>query len=224
MSIHDKHIELIVRQMLRRVLVAEPGDAPFLPGERVDTQIYAEVNREPGPGGQAPGRGPARAHGDHQGVAGHRLVAVGRLLPGDDPGPHRGGHRGQVRPALRPEGEHHHRQADPGRDGHGAATATSRSTCPTRPGCRCGPTASTRRPRTSPPGCVTWAARRVRRRRLRRGRARPTRLRRVRRARRQLAGWGALDAGDGRRLRGVAQRGRAPTTGPTATASSRPGA
>jgi DNA-directed RNA polymerase subunit beta' len=45
-SIHDKHIELIVRQMLRRVLVAEPGDAPFLPGERVDNQIYAEVNRE----------------------------------------------------------------------------------------------------------------------------------------------------------------------------------
>ncbi|HET7523321.1 MAG TPA: DNA-directed RNA polymerase subunit beta', partial [Acidimicrobiales bacterium] len=34
-SIHDKHIELIVRQMLRRVLVAEQGDSPFLPGERV---------------------------------------------------------------------------------------------------------------------------------------------------------------------------------------------
>ncbi|MGH7921310.1 MAG: DNA-directed RNA polymerase subunit beta', partial [Candidatus Dormibacteraceae bacterium] len=44
-SIHDKHIELIVRQMLRRVLVAEPGDAPFLPGERVDNRVYAEVNR-----------------------------------------------------------------------------------------------------------------------------------------------------------------------------------
>jgi len=44
-SIHDKHIELIVRQMLRRVLVAEPGEAPFLPGERVDSRTYAEVNR-----------------------------------------------------------------------------------------------------------------------------------------------------------------------------------
>jgi DNA-directed RNA polymerase subunit beta' len=44
-SIHDKHIELIVRQMLRRVLVAEPGDAPFLPGERVDSQVYAAVNK-----------------------------------------------------------------------------------------------------------------------------------------------------------------------------------
>jgi DNA-directed RNA polymerase subunit beta' len=45
-SIHDKHIELIVRQMLRRVLVAEPGDAQFLPGERVDSRRYAIVNRE----------------------------------------------------------------------------------------------------------------------------------------------------------------------------------
>src|SRR5436305_6722757 len=44
-SIHDKHIELIVRQMLRRVLVAEQGESPFLPGERVDSKIYADTNR-----------------------------------------------------------------------------------------------------------------------------------------------------------------------------------
>ena len=119
-SIHDKHIELIVRQMLRRVLVAEPGDAPFLPGERVDNQIYAEVNRTLVEDGKRAGRGTPRADGDHQGVAGHRELALGRLLPGDDPGAHRGGHRGPQRPALRPQGEHHHRQADPGRFGHAA--------------------------------------------------------------------------------------------------------
>ncbi|MGI9023310.1 MAG: DNA-directed RNA polymerase subunit beta', partial [Acidimicrobiales bacterium] len=44
-SIHDKHIELIVRQMLRRVLVAEAGESEFLPGERVDARQYADVNR-----------------------------------------------------------------------------------------------------------------------------------------------------------------------------------
>ena len=44
-SIHDKHIELIVRQMLRRVLVAEQGESLFLPGERVDSRLYAEANR-----------------------------------------------------------------------------------------------------------------------------------------------------------------------------------
>jgi DNA-directed RNA polymerase subunit beta' len=56
-SIHDKHIELIVRQMLRRVLVAEPGDAPFLPGERVDNQVYAEVNRRLVAEGKRPAEG-----------------------------------------------------------------------------------------------------------------------------------------------------------------------
>ncbi len=56
-SIHDKHIELIVRQMLRRVLVAEPGDAPFLPGERVDSQLYAEVNRMLVEEGRVPAEG-----------------------------------------------------------------------------------------------------------------------------------------------------------------------
>ncbi|MGI8492733.1 MAG: DNA-directed RNA polymerase subunit beta' [Acidimicrobiales bacterium] len=45
-SIHDKHIELIVRQMLRRVLVAEQGESHFLPGERIDSRIYAEANRQ----------------------------------------------------------------------------------------------------------------------------------------------------------------------------------
>ena len=44
-SIHDKHIELIVRQMTRRVLVQESGDSGFLPGERVDARRYRDANR-----------------------------------------------------------------------------------------------------------------------------------------------------------------------------------
>ncbi len=56
-SIHDKHIELIVRQMLRRVLVAEPGDSAFLPGERVESQVYAEVNRTLVQEGKRPAEG-----------------------------------------------------------------------------------------------------------------------------------------------------------------------
>jgi DNA-directed RNA polymerase subunit beta' len=42
--IHDKHIELIVRQMLRKVTVIEPGDTEFLPGELVDARAFAEAN------------------------------------------------------------------------------------------------------------------------------------------------------------------------------------
>src|SRR5438067_1739371 len=56
-SIHDKHIELIVRQMLRRVSVAEPGDSGFLPGERVDSRQYAEINRELVQEGNTPAEG-----------------------------------------------------------------------------------------------------------------------------------------------------------------------
>jgi DNA-directed RNA polymerase subunit beta' len=44
-SIHDKHIELIVRQMTRRVGVQEPGDTGFLPGERVDAKVFRDTNR-----------------------------------------------------------------------------------------------------------------------------------------------------------------------------------
>jgi DNA-directed RNA polymerase subunit beta' len=56
-SIHDKHIELIVRQMLRRVLVAEQGESPFLPGERVDARSYAEINRQLVTEGKRPAEG-----------------------------------------------------------------------------------------------------------------------------------------------------------------------
>ncbi len=56
-SIHDKHIELIVRQMTRRILVVEPGDSPFLPGEQVDSRIYADVNREMLQDGKTPAEG-----------------------------------------------------------------------------------------------------------------------------------------------------------------------
>jgi DNA-directed RNA polymerase subunit beta' len=44
-SIHDKHIELIVRQMTRRVGVQEPGGTVFLPGERVDSKRFRDTNR-----------------------------------------------------------------------------------------------------------------------------------------------------------------------------------
>ena len=36
MKINDKHIEVIVRQMLQKVEIMEPGDTTFLTGEQVD--------------------------------------------------------------------------------------------------------------------------------------------------------------------------------------------
>ncbi len=44
-SIHDKHIEIIVRQMLKRITVLEPGDADLLPGELVERNRFEIENR-----------------------------------------------------------------------------------------------------------------------------------------------------------------------------------
>ena len=42
--IHDKHIEIIIAQMLRKVRIDGPGDTDLLPGELVDRQTYEEIN------------------------------------------------------------------------------------------------------------------------------------------------------------------------------------
>src|SRR6201993_2055932 len=44
-SIHDKHIEIIIRQMLKRVNVLESGDTEMLPGELVERLRFEEQNR-----------------------------------------------------------------------------------------------------------------------------------------------------------------------------------
>jgi hypothetical protein len=41
-TIHDKHIEIILRQMLRRVQVTEPGDTELIPGEVADKFAFQE--------------------------------------------------------------------------------------------------------------------------------------------------------------------------------------
>jgi DNA-directed RNA polymerase subunit beta' len=44
--IHNKHVELIISQMLRKVQIDDPGDTELLPGEYVDRQQYEEINAE----------------------------------------------------------------------------------------------------------------------------------------------------------------------------------
>jgi len=44
-AIHDKHIEIIIRQMLRRITVIESGDANLLPGELVERIRFETENR-----------------------------------------------------------------------------------------------------------------------------------------------------------------------------------
>ena len=43
-KINDKHIEVIIRQMLKKVLIEDAGDTTFLVGEQVDKFVYREEN------------------------------------------------------------------------------------------------------------------------------------------------------------------------------------
>ena len=56
-DINDKHIEVIVRQMLKKVRIEEKGDTEFLPGTMVDVLVFNEVNEQMEAEGKAPATG-----------------------------------------------------------------------------------------------------------------------------------------------------------------------
>ena len=56
-EINDKHIEVIVRQMLKKVRVEEKGDSEFLPGTSVDALDFEEVNEKLVAEGKKPAEG-----------------------------------------------------------------------------------------------------------------------------------------------------------------------
>ncbi|GAA1342848.1 DNA-directed RNA polymerase subunit beta' [Arthrobacter roseus] len=56
-GIHDKHVEVIVRQMLRRVTVIESGDSDLLPGELAARSRFEEENRRVVSEGKKPASG-----------------------------------------------------------------------------------------------------------------------------------------------------------------------
>ena len=43
-KINDKHIEVIIRQMLRKVIIADPGDSTFIKGEQIESSLLREDN------------------------------------------------------------------------------------------------------------------------------------------------------------------------------------
>ena len=56
-EINDKHIEVIVRQMLKKIRVENNGDSNFLPGTLVDVLDYEEVNEQLAAEGKEPAEG-----------------------------------------------------------------------------------------------------------------------------------------------------------------------
>ena len=117
-KINDKHIGVIVRQMLQKVRIMDPGDTEFLEGEHVDKQVFRDENERAKKKKDDAGDVRAAAARHHEGEPHDAVVHLGGVVPGDDARPHRrGDSRREGRPA-RPQGEHHHRSPHSGRHGH----------------------------------------------------------------------------------------------------------
>ena len=90
-DINDKHIEVIVRQMMRKVRVEDAGSTGLLPASMADKLevelANEEIRRRIAEGENRPegSNRNAGAAGYHQSLAGYRFVPVGRFVPGNDP-------------------------------------------------------------------------------------------------------------------------------------------
>lgn len=62
--INDKHIEVIVRQMMQKVEITDPGETTFLIGEQVDKVEFIRINQQ----AEAEGLRPAQSHAVLQGI------------------------------------------------------------------------------------------------------------------------------------------------------------
>ncbi len=94
--------------------IQEPGESDFLPGERVDQRVFADVNKRTW---SMEGRKPAEGRPELMGITKASLATDSWLSAASfqetTRGAHRGRHRGRSRRPRGPQGEHHHRQADP---------------------------------------------------------------------------------------------------------------
>ena len=113
--INDKHIEVIVRQMLQKVEITDSGDSAYIVGDSVDRIELELANERLKEEGKETAEGRPGSARHHQGVAADAVLLLGRFLPGNDEGADRGGRRRQDRRAAGPEGKRDRRPADPGR-------------------------------------------------------------------------------------------------------------
>ena len=160
-KINDKHIEVIVRQMLQKVEIIDPGDTTFLAGEQIDRDEFDEVNAK----AEEEGLRPATARPVLQGITKASLQTRSFISAASFQETTRvlteAAVVGQGRQPDRAQGERHRRPADPGRHrrrheppegGRGGARPGHRDPgadpgrSPTRP-------SSGRRPEPAAPGC-----------------------------------------------------------------------
>lgn len=107
-EINDKHVEIIVRQMLRKVVITEPGNTEFLWGDQVDKTTFDRINEQTVAQGGQPGRGQARSARHHEGLPGNGILHLRGILPGYHARFDGSLHPRQDRYAGRLQGERHH--------------------------------------------------------------------------------------------------------------------
>ena len=113
-SINDKHIEIIVRQMLRKVRIEDPGDTEFLPGSQVSKMVFEEENERVLKKDGKPALGQACSSRHHQGGIDDRQLYFRSLVPGNHSSVDRGGDQRTGRQSSRLEGERDCRTLDSG--------------------------------------------------------------------------------------------------------------
>ncbi len=114
-KINDKHIEVIVRQMLQKFEILDSGETTLLKGEHVDKAELDEYNAKALKHNMRPAVAEPILLGDHQGQPADTQLHLGGVVPGNHAGADRIFGSGQARQTGRPEGKRHRRPVDPGR-------------------------------------------------------------------------------------------------------------
>ena len=107
-EINDKHIEVIVRQMLKKIRIEEAGDTEFLPGTNVDILEFEDTNAAL----EAEGKEPATGEQIMLGITKASLATNSFLsaasFHGDNKSSDRSSNQGQDRSTGRSERERYH--------------------------------------------------------------------------------------------------------------------
>ena len=80
-DINDKHIEIMIRQMLKKVKIEEPGDGDMLPGSMVDTNEFDVKNEALIAAGKEPATASPVLFGHYQSGFGYGFLPFRRILP-----------------------------------------------------------------------------------------------------------------------------------------------
>ena len=110
-AISDKHIEVIIRQMLSRVMIKDAGDTNFVIGDVVEKSAFLRINREM-KNRQTAGQVRTASVGHHESRSDDGKLSFVRLFPGNFA---RSGQRRRGRSrrlSARPERKCHHRPFD----------------------------------------------------------------------------------------------------------------